>query len=440
MCLLSLLRGKDAMKRTKAGSVVKIAGTIVGVFIVTAVRPLAAKATEDFTVTKVEPAEAQLGDQIKVTIPNLEHWLTANEKSPAKPDLTKCVLYLDDTLMTGVSARWHEHDNLVFVLERPKKSGDEAEKGREAWATFLAKSGTPSRFRKVVPVSVGYGSQAPLDTTAKLQFKVIPLDWVFWVSLVAFALFLGLFCFLASVTNLIRDPGPNPQDVDEVGNIPLSPMGWLEWIRKSSRLTRKPFSLALTQMAFWTLLTIGSYLFLWLITQDRDILPGSVLILLGISVGTALSAVIVEHGKRGATLSLEAQKHSLDESIQALKGRLAAGVIPPPTPEEKDSILKQIESKNASLKEIEGKLASTRPTADIPLSDGFLPDILSDGEGISLHRFQIAIWTIVLGIVFVASVYNRLSMPVFSETLLALMGISGATYVGFKFPETPKKE
>jgi len=60
---------------------------------------------------------------------------------------------------------------------------------------------------------------------------------------------------------------------------------------------------------------------------------------------------------------------------------------------------------------------------------------ISDAEGISLHRFQMAIWTVVLGIIFVAAVYNNLAMPELSSTLLALMGISGGTYIGFKFPE-----
>jgi hypothetical protein len=36
---------------------------------------------------------------------------------------------------------------------------------------------------------------------------------------------------------------------------------------------------------------------------------------------------------------------------------------------------------------------------------------------------------------FVSSVYNRLTMPEFSATLLGLMGLSSGTYIGFKFPE-----
>ena len=45
------------------------------------------------------------------------------------------------------------------------------------------------------------------------------------------------------------------------------------------------------------------------------------------------------------------------------------------------------------------------------------------------------VWTLVLGIIFIASVYNNLSMPEFSSTLLGLMGISSGTYLGFKVPE-----
>jgi len=65
----------------------------------------------------------------------------------------------------------------------------------------------------------------------------------------------------------------------------------------------------------------------------------------------------------------------------------------------------------------------------------WLRDILSDGSGYSFHRFQIFAWTIVLGIIFVSSVYNNLVMPEFSPTLLGLMGLSAGTYIGFKFPE-----
>ncbi len=44
------------------------------------------------------------------------------------------------------------------------------------------------------------------------------------------------------------------------------------------------------------------------------------------------------------------------------------------------------------------------------------------------------VWTVVLGFVFVTKVVYDLAMPEFSATVLALVGISAGTYVGFKLP------
>jgi len=260
----------------------------------------------------------------------------------------------------------------MFLLDRPKQSGDEADKAREAWASVLGK---PDGFSKRMSVSVGYGVQAPLSTATRpnFKFKVIPIDKWFWLCLVVLCCLLALFWLLAVCSNLIRDPGPEPDETNSQDGLPLNPKVWFNWVKTQVPKKKKPYSLAWSQMAFWTVLIVGAYLFLWIVTQDRDILPGSALILLGISAGTALGA----------------------------------GMVTPPS--------NRLESR------------------------GFLTDVLSDGNGISFHRFQIVIWTIVLGIVFLASVYNRLLMPSFSENLLALMGISGVTYVGFKFQEEPKK-
>jgi hypothetical protein len=65
-------------------------------------------------------------------------------------------------------------------------------------------------------------------------------------------------------------------------------------------------------------------------------------------------------------------------------------------------------------------------------SDGFWIDILSDNDGVSVNRFQLVGWTVVLGFVFLAAVYQDLAMPVFSETLLTLLGISAGAYVTLK--------
>src|SRR6185503_20122297 len=80
--------------------------------------------------------------------------------------------------------------------------------------------------------------------------------------------------------------------------------------------------------------------------------------------------------------------------------------------------------------------------AQAATSRGFLKDVLSDESGISIHRLQLFVWTLVLGIIFCTVVYGSLEMPQFSNTLLGLMGISSGTYLGLKVPETKtgKKE
>ena len=68
-------------------------------------------------------------------------------------------------------------------------------------------------------------------------------------------------------------------------------------------------------------------------------------------------------------------------------------------------------------------------------SAGFWQDLVTDEHGtVALDRFQIVAWTVVLGGVFFFSVLWDLTMPEFSPTMLALMGISSGTYLGFKLP------
>ena len=137
--------------------------------------------------------------------------------------------------------------------------------------------------------------------------------------------------------------------------------------------SQRPYSLSLFQMAFWFFLVIASYVFLWLINDELDTITESVLALIGIGAATALGATLIDQNK--------------------------------PTPVSTDK------------------------------SEGFLRDVMSDPTGISLHRFQMFAWTLILGVIFIASVYKNLEMPQFSPTLLGLMGISSGTYLGFKVPE-----
>jgi hypothetical protein len=150
-----------------------------------------------------------------------------------------------------------------------------------------------------------------------------------------------------------------------------------------------PYSLARFQMAWWFFVVLGCWLLLALVTGDLPTIPGSVLSLIGIASASYLGAEAIGVNKP-------------DPGAEASASEAGEGDTAP---------------------------------APKPQGTKFLVDILSGREGIAFHRFQIFVWTIILGIVFVYKVWDTLVMPDFDVTLLGLMGISSGTYLGFKFPE-----
>ena len=95
----------------------------------------------------------------------------------------------------------------------------------------------------------------------------------------------------------------------------------------------------------------------------------------------------------------------------------------------------ELRTQEARLKIIEPIIEKNKKLLVPKGTHGFLSDILSDANGISFHRLQMFVWTLILGLLFIYSVWMRLSMPEFSATLLALQGITAGTYLGFKIPE-----
>jgi len=201
-----------------------------------------------------------------------------------------------------------------------------------------------------------------------------------------------------------------------------------------------PYSLGRVQMAFWFVLVVTSFLLIWLITGEYSTISTSALVLIGIGAGTALGATLVDNSKvttvTGQIADYEAEKSVLTNRINELKSYFATDSNnPPPPPPNASDLQAELDSKQARLYVVNSMLAQLQTGTESPPSQGFLKDILSDDGDVSFHRLQIIIWTIVVGIIFVNSVYDRLAMPEFSGTLLALMGISSGTYLGFKGTE-----
>ena len=225
----------------------------------------------------------------------------------------------------------------------------------------------------VMTFSVGLEGQPQFPTCVNtLNLVVIPIKW-FVIAMAGLLVVVYIFFRLAMRTALLRDAGPS----QGISNLKAF------WQPRKPDNDLGPFSLARTQMAFWFFMVLASFLVIWLITGDTDTITTGVLVLIGISAGTALGSTAIDSSRRS-------------DATQ-----------PPPTQK----------------------------------SEGFLNDILSEGKkGVSFHRFQIAIWTIVLGFVFLRSVLNDLAMPDFDANLLTLMGISSGTYLGLKLPEQPASQ
>jgi hypothetical protein len=309
-----------------------------------------------------------------------------------------------------------ENGTLRYHLRRTTASTDNSASNDEAWADIFGDPPLGDKlFYRETDVSVGLANGYPVktDVSGDKGFNLTRIrKWRFWFFSAVLLLVFFLLWWLARHTNLLRDVGPSPGQ----GKL-------------------RPYSLARWQMAIWFSLAIVSFLYIWQITGATDIITPSVLGLIGIGAGTALGSAAIDVGKRtennNQLESLQAETAALQAELPKLDDQIKA--VPPP---DNLTALQQARvDKQARLNLITAKIPELSKAASPKASERFLTDILSDADGVSFHRFQMFVWTIVLGVIFVYSVWTRLSMPEFSTTLLALMGISAGTFVGFKIPE-----
>lgn len=377
----------------------------------------AAQTPNPQTTVNVQPRVINLtgnleaDDLITVEIDRLAEWVASNPAD--KP--TKLVPYLNGLALRGnYPEEIHTQKNNVHFHLRITPEN------KKTWIDLL---GAPDGTKKRVTFSVGLEDQSPFDTVyeqdkSALLTVISPKYGI--TALIIVLVTLVLLIWLARTTNLIREPGPKP-----VGG------------------KLRPYNLGRTQMAFWFFLIYASYVVIWLITDALDTITPSLLGLMGISAGTALSEALIDSGKDSATASslqdLAAEKETLEQTIPELQSQIASvqakETMTPDDLSNRDNLNKQLQEYRTRLAQITQQIKSLTPHASAGVTAGFLRDILSDGSGYSFHRFQIFAWMLVLGVIFLSSVYNQLTMPEFSTTLLGLMGISSGTYIGFKFPE-----
>lgn len=335
-----------------------------------------------------------IDDILQVEITGLSAW-----RKTAPEDQKELTLYVDGVPFAKSEMPRADDDHADFRMSRTAND----QPTRDAWNRLLAR---PTVFHRPVPISVGPRGQPPfasVDTDPKTPGLQAPhLEFVvlwrtgFWISVA-----LGLALFFA-VWKLGRESGLLRDRVDEDTNF----LG--------------TYSLARCQMAFWFLVILGAYCFIWLATGAVDILSTSALGLLGISAGTGFVSVLLDRSKQSE--AAQAAQKALDQQATVRREIEVTGGLPNAT-------------QSQALIEAERTVQIGENQLKKFPSEGIFKDILNDGGGVTVHRLQMAVWTVVLGIIFLVAVYKELAMPELPGTLLGLMGLSSATYLGLKGPE-----
>ncbi len=345
-------------------------------------------------------SECRLGDHLYVGFQNLKAWMDNN---PGR--VADIALVLNGQVIRGIPPLGPDntYKYLRFDLTRLEDNQDTSKQNRLEWNTLMS----DLRDENVLHIRVAAGGTPPFwGPEEKVTFQVLPR--YSWVALVLLLGLLFSFIVLARKSDILRD-SPSVNGI------------------------KQSYSLARCQMAWWFFLVAASYCYLWTVLRNRESLTPGVLILTGVSAGTGLAAAVIDANKRQQRDQLAQEKDQLTTTLSTLPTAISA--VPAGSTAAAQLAAEQ-QQKGARLIEVNSDLAAL--PSPIAKSEGFFLDILRDETGISFHRFQMMAWTIILGLVFVASVWSDFTMPDFSATLLGLMGISSGTYVGFKLSSSPK--
>ena len=330
-------------------------------------------------------------------------------------DANAYVLFLNGRAIAGLDDTFFRSDDhsLIFHLRRNDKNAD-------AWSALL---GSPTDW--TVDVSVSLGEKTPNCDPShpsitgsngkdpKIQLVVIsPYRLLFATIVIAIV---GAVVWGTATRSTILKDNLLPQMPPE----------------------RQPYSLGRWQMAFWFTLIFASFIFLYVLLWDANIISNQALMLMGISGATGFAAMRVDAAKdtpvgaantalRALGLFSYADVVRVRQEIADRQQQLVAN--PRPVPATATKIQAEITDRQLLLRTYENAI---KPF----VSEGWRRDLMTDINGTALHRLQVFCWTLVLGVVFLIGVYRNLAMPQFSVTLLALMAISGTGYVGFKYPE-----
>ena len=334
----------------------------------------------------------KMGENLKIKVTG---GCVAIFKKATRPNM---ILHLDDVEMTGLHVDRPQitEDGLILSFYLVRDSENDA--NRAAWNKLLTKQ-RGNGYIMTLPVAIAIGagpawSIPQPDMDKQFQFYIVDKTRASWVILICLVIFFGAFYQLVRNPTALRD-------------------------QKNGF-----YSLGKSQMAFWGLLVALAFTGIWYLTGAMEHIPDQVLILIGISGATGLSAIVIGENKN---TKIKFETESALEKFRDEQKQLET--------EQNTAQATFPQASKDRLVQIKAAVEKLTQQPKPPQSDGFWHDICNNGDGISFHRLQVVIWTLILGVVFINDVSNVLSMPEFSNTLLTLMGISSGTYLGFKIPE-----
>lgn len=358
-----------------------------------------------------DTGRAGIGDDIVVVFDSLGNFLKSigEEKE-------KIRLFIDGRKIEKIepmAGTINRDDNTIqFKLDRNAEND-------KTWASIL---GAPELFskgfyEKEIKISVGADNGSAIKTSGNFILIRIDENW-FYGCVIIVLFYLIVFSIMVRKYGLLRD---RTIDLSAIG-IPTNSL-------------TNAYSLGRFQMAFWFTLTVISFFFIWLITDAYNVISATVLTLMGISATASISAAVIDNSKQqdllNQTITQQNDLATVSNEIFVLQSQIAAIPAPANQAELQAQLNAALSKQGGLINSIANNKNALRP---IP-SEGFFKDILQDANGVSFHRLQMFTWTLVMGMIFIYSVWKSLSMPDFDGTLLALQGITAGTYLGFKFPE-----
>jgi hypothetical protein len=125
-----------------------------------------------------------------------------------------------------------------------------------------------------------------------------------------------LFLVLAQISDIVRD-GPSSDVSSPLAGIKL----WLnpkKFWQASAEITKKSFSLARCQMAWWFFIIVAAYFWVWTVTGDFNSLTNGALSLMGISAATGLAAAVVDSSRNDQRTSLQNEQTTVKDRLAVL--------------------------------------------------------------------------------------------------------------------------